>query len=205
MTAAGQRPHGRQQHTGRQDVSTAAKVKRQRLSDVVASLNTIDSSLEDVYAALEDTTTSSSSSTSESESEESTRPLQATVSATAAKFAADGGAVAEALSPGVRLDQQLDLGIAFGSCVSTPLSPSSPKQAIGVCIGKACTKRGSADLLATAQAAAEGRDVDVVPCKCLDQCKKGPNVQISIAGQKPYLVTGVQAGRQGLAQVGLIP
>ena len=60
----------------------------------------------------------------------------------------------------------------------------APVARLSVCQGKACAKRGAVELLEAArrEAEAHGGDVVVAPCKCLDQCKKGPNVSVRAAG-----------------------
>ncbi|KAK9810100.1 hypothetical protein WJX72_004908 [[Myrmecia] bisecta] len=62
-----------------------------------------------------------------------------------------------------------------------------------VCQGKDCCKRGSAALLEHAEYALADTPVSVAACKCLGECKRGPNVGIKTSGQKkPIVYTGVQ-------------
>ena len=67
-----------------------------------------------------------------------------------------------------------------------------PAALVEVCQGKACSKRGGAAVLA-GLAAALGDDAGVVvgACKCLDQCKKGPNLRVRVAGEQPVIALGV--------------
>jgi len=59
-----------------------------------------------------------------------------------------------------------------------------PSARLSVCQGKACVKRGARELLEAARQAAEvhSGDIAVTSCKCLDQCKKGPNVSVRAPG-----------------------
>lgn len=49
---------------------------------------------------------------------------------------------------------------------------------VRVCQGKACVKRGSTQLLEELSSQAES-GVELMPCKCLDTCKTGPNIEVS--------------------------
>ena len=76
--------------------------------------------------------------------------------------------------------------------VAAPAEPMHSR--VAVCQGKACLKRGSAQLLEAAQqeAAAYGDAVQVVSCKCLDKCKAGPNVAARPPTGKRVTLTGVR-------------
>ena len=52
-----------------------------------------------------------------------------------------------------------------------------------VCQGKACSKHGSAGLMALLQEAGVPA-LSVTACKCLDKCKLGPNVEVVADGSK---------------------
>ncbi|CAL8466865.1 g6401 [Coccomyxa elongata] len=54
---------------------------------------------------------------------------------------------------------------------------------VRVCQGKACVKRGSAQLLADMSTHVE-EGIELVPCKCLDKCKSGPNIEVSFDAEK---------------------
>jgi len=71
-------------------------------------------------------------------------------------------------------------------------SDLEPAAQVEVCTGKACAKRGSAAVLAGLSAALAGdAGVDVLGCKCMDQCKKGPNLRVRVANETPVIATGV--------------
>lgn len=55
--------------------------------------------------------------------------------------------------------------------------------AVRVCQGKACSKHGSAGLMASLQEAGAPA-LSVTACKCLDKCKLGPNVEVVADGSK---------------------
>ena len=63
------------------------------------------------------------------------------------------------------------------------LSSLPSNATVKVCQGKACSKRGGAKLLEELSMHAE-QGVEVMPCKCLDKCKSGPNLEVSIGGEK---------------------
>ena len=72
----------------------------------------------------------------------------------------------------------------------------APSARLTVCQGKTCVKRGARELLEAARRVAEehGGDIVVAPCKCLDQCKKGPNVSVRTpGGGRAMTLNGVQA------------
>ena len=72
----------------------------------------------------------------------------------------------------------------------------APSARLSVCQGKACVKRGARELLEAArrEAEAHGGDVVVAPCKCLDQCKKGPNVSVRTpSGGRAVTLNGVRS------------
>ena len=74
----------------------------------------------------------------------------------------------------------------------------APTARLSVCQGKTCVKRGARELLddARREAKVHNSDVVVAPCKCLDQCKKGPNVSVRPAGGgRPIILNGVAAER----------
>lgn len=54
---------------------------------------------------------------------------------------------------------------------------------VRVCQGKACVKRGSAQLLEDMSPHAE-EGIELMPCKCLDKCKSGPNIEVSFDAEK---------------------
>lgn len=164
-------------------VKATAKLKRQRLTDIVASLQYIDGTFAEMHAALQEM---SSSSRFVSESEEDRG--QVSVSSTSSSGAASTSAAAAELPFGaVRLDRSSQLQSANYT------EQQSPRQ-LRVCTGKACAKNGALDLLAAAQLQAAGSGIDVVPCKCLDNCKKGPNVQYGLTKQKGQIQNGVRVG-----------
>ena len=55
--------------------------------------------------------------------------------------------------------------------------------AVRVCQGKACQKKGSAELMTALQESGACAD-SMVACKCLDKCKLGPNVEVVVNGSK---------------------
>lgn len=63
---------------------------------------------------------------------------------------------------------------------------------IRVCQGKACLKRGSANLLGELSMHAE-KVVEVMPCKCLDKCKSGPNLEVSVGAEKRIVTVNASA------------
>jgi hypothetical protein len=76
---------------------------------------------------------------------------------------------------------------------------------VQICTGKACAKAGSADVL-TALSARHDQNprTEVGACKCLGQCKFGPNVQLIDDAGASVVVTGVELGE--LEQLtGLLP
>lgn len=182
-------------HIGAQTTVRAAK--RQRLAEVVASLETIDSSLENLRTALKPESSSSSSSSSESDEDEpaaSTKTKQqvAVLEPPAAAAAAAPPASPDSLQMASALNvDELDNSTNSKLPNSMPAA-AAQRQQLKVCMGKSCKKRGSVGLLAAAQSAAVGTDVDVQPCKCLDKCKMGPNVQLKSEGSKKQIKTGVQ-------------
>ncbi len=70
----------------------------------------------------------------------------------------------------------------------------APAARISVCQGKTCSKRGAGELLEAARREAEGsgEHIAVSPCKCLDQCKKGPNVSVRAPGSRSVILNGVK-------------
>lgn len=72
-----------------------------------------------------------------------------------------------------------------------PDSAAVPAITVQVCQNKTCRNRGSPMLLDELRAASSGADVDVRPCGCLDQCKRGPNVAVRLPGQPKHVYTGV--------------
>ena len=70
----------------------------------------------------------------------------------------------------------------------------APAARLSVCQGKTCAKRGARELLEAArrEAEAHGDCVVVSSCKCLDQCKKGPNVSVRAPGGRPVVLNGVK-------------
>ncbi|KAK9831874.1 hypothetical protein WJX81_004383 [Elliptochloris bilobata] len=53
-------------------------------------------------------------------------------------------------------------------------------------------KRGSAAVLAGLAEALDGdAGVTVAGCKCMDQCKKGPNLRVRVSGEQPVVAVGV--------------
>ena len=64
---------------------------------------------------------------------------------------------------------------------------------VRVCQGKACMKRGSAQLLEDMRSHAEG--VQLMPCKCLDTCKTGPNIEVSFDAEKRVVAVNSPAQR----------
>lgn len=97
----------------------------------------------------------------------------------------------------------LVLGSAEGQCPSpNPGINPGPAAVVEVCQGKACMKRGAAAVLAGLEDAL-GDDAGVVvgACKCLDQCKKGPNLRVRVAGEKPVVTVGMPPEQAALAVV----
>ena len=68
---------------------------------------------------------------------------------------------------------------------------------VSVCQGKTCLKRGSNVLMAELQSAG-ATAASVTACKCLDECKLGPNVEVEIDGKRQI----VQVNSPVLALVG---
>ena len=70
----------------------------------------------------------------------------------------------------------------------------TPVARISVCQGKTCANRGARELLEAArrEADAHGGHVIVAPCKCLDQCKKGPNISVRAPGARSVVLNGVK-------------
>lgn len=97
-------------------------------------------------------------------------------------------------SPGLPGSTLLQPG-GGNNIVASPRPAEPERTRVAVCQGKACLKRGSAVLLeaATQQAAAYGKQLEVVPCKCLDKCKEGPNVAVRAPGGQRVIVTGVRS------------
>ncbi len=72
--------------------------------------------------------------------------------------------------------------------------PESAAFKIRVCMGGRCRMNFAEDLLKIAQkAAGESASVAVEPRPCLDQCEKGPNVEIvqAPAGEAVQILNGV--------------
>jgi hypothetical protein len=93
----------------------------------------------------------------------------------------------------LRGDLVLDGG---ASEAGRPAAPAAVR--VEVCTGKACARRGAAALLEELGAALAGdAGVDVAGCKCMDQCKKGPNLRVRVAGQAPVVAVGVPPGDAG--------
>jgi hypothetical protein len=76
-------------------------------------------------------------------------------------------------------------------------SSLSPGASVNVCQGKTCSKKGSAQVLEELKSALGGV-VDVSPCKCLDKCKLGPNIQIEDQGRKHVLQVANAPKRVGV-------
>ncbi len=55
---------------------------------------------------------------------------------------------------------------------------------VRVCQGKACKKKGSAGLMTALQESGAPCADNMVACKCLDKCKLGPNVEVTVNGSK---------------------
>lgn len=65
---------------------------------------------------------------------------------------------------------------------------------VRVCQGKACIKRGSAQLLEEMSSHTE-KGVELMPCKCLDTCKTGPNIEVSFDAEKRIVAVNSPAQR----------
>ena len=63
---------------------------------------------------------------------------------------------------------------------------------VSVCQGKACSKRGSAQLMEELSMHAE-EGVEVMPCKCLDKCKAGPNLEVTVGAEKRIVAVNAPA------------
>lgn len=66
-----------------------------------------------------------------------------------------------------------------------------PAITVQVCQNKTCRNRGSPMLLDELRAASSSADVEVRPCGCLDQCKRGPNVAVRLPGQPKQVYIGL--------------
>ncbi|CAL5227233.1 g10157 [Coccomyxa viridis] len=55
---------------------------------------------------------------------------------------------------------------------------------VRVCQGKACQKKGSVGLMTALQESGASCADSMVACKCLDKCKLGPNVAVTVNGSK---------------------
>ena len=118
------------------------------------------------------------------------------------KRAADAGALcvstADAPPPsGTLVLRTLRGDLVLGNAEGQHPSPNpgaglAPAAVVEVCQGKACMKRGAAAVLAGLEEALGG-DAGVVvgACKCLDQCKKGPNLRVRVAGETPIITVGM--------------
>ena len=94
----------------------------------------------------------------------------------------------------------LVLGSAEGQQPSSNPGPAPAPAVVEVCQGKACMKRGAAAVLAGLEEALGGdAGVFVGACKCLDQCKKGPNLRVRTAGEKPVIAVGMPPEQAALA------
>ena len=95
----------------------------------------------------------------------------------------------------------LVLGSAEGPHPSSNPGPApAPAAVVEVCQGKACMKRGAAAVLAGLEEALGGdAGVAVGACKCLDQCKKGPNLRVRAAGEQPVIAVGMPPEQAALA------
>ena len=63
---------------------------------------------------------------------------------------------------------------------------------VSVCTGKSCSKRGSVDVLRElCRLSARSPQLDIAPRKCLDMCKKGPNLELRPSASGPRVVNGV--------------
>ena len=163
----------------------ALAAKRRPLVAVVTELQRAQQQLQelaDLIAAQEELS-SSSSSESEAEAEAQAPTL---TSLPVPEFAPSILQEATAASSVAELQPLLQ------SSGPAPVLAQSTRH-VQVCTGKACRKRGSEAMLAALQAQAETQPgVSVTSCKCLDQCKAAPNVQLSDVGRAAQLMTSVQ-------------
>ena len=67
---------------------------------------------------------------------------------------------------------------------------------VRVCQGKTCLRRGSNVLMAELQSSGTTA-ANVTACKCLDQCKLGPNMEVEVDGKRQI----VQVNSPELASV----
>ena len=62
---------------------------------------------------------------------------------------------------------------------------------MSVCEGKACRRSAADEVYGLLHARAASNGVAVQRCKCLDQCKMGPNVKVEQPGTETIIVKGV--------------
>ena len=124
----------------------------------------------------------SSSSSSSSESDEDVRQAEPTAVGQDVAAVANGSASTPPVSQA-----------AANNIVAARLE-EAPAARVSVCQGKTCSKRGARELLEAArrEAEAHGGHVAVSSCKCLDQCKKGPNISVRAPGGRPVILNGVK-------------
>ncbi|BDA40843.1 hypothetical protein COCOBI_01-4970 [Coccomyxa sp. Obi] len=170
------------------------KAGRKRLADVILELQgspsfdatVLQQRLQEVDGVLcgenEPCMSSSSSSSSESEEED----MQGITSDAPMMQKCTEPALPEARSSNVvPLNTKLMNGKAMPAKEDAleVLSSLPSGATVRVCQGKACIRRGSAQLLEELSSHAE-KGVELMPCKCLDKCKTGPNIEVSFDAEK---------------------